>query len=131
MSPSDAIAGLLSGGRAFNSAYTIPPFQEMQLNDPAIHTVLDSKELLGPASTSYARASKKFHDANPKVFLALVNAMKEASTFIIANKERMVSSYLEGTRAKVDGASIQKILDDPSNIDCVTPLASAKWAGFL
>jgi NitT/TauT family transport system substrate-binding protein len=94
MSPSDGTAGLLSGGRAFDSAFTIPPFQEMQLNDPAIHTVLDSKELLGSSSTSYARASKKFHEANPKVFLALVNAMKEASTFLFANKERMVSSYL-------------------------------------
>ena len=43
MSPSDGTAGLLSGGRAFNSAFTIPPFHQMQLNNRAIHTVLDSK----------------------------------------------------------------------------------------
>jgi NitT/TauT family transport system substrate-binding protein len=131
MAPSDATAGLLSGGGNFNSAFTVPPFQEMQLKDPAIHTVLDSKELLGPSSTSFAWASKKFHDANPKVYLAIVNAMKEASTFIMSHKKETVAYYLEDTRAKVDGALIEQILDEPSNVYSVTPLASAKWADFL
>ena len=131
MSPSDATAGLLSGGGNFNSAFTIPPFQEMQLKDPAIHTVLDSREILGASSSAFAWATKKFHDGNPKVFLAVVNAMKEASDFIMANKKETVAYYLEDTRAKVDPALIQKILDDPSNVYSVTPLGSMKWAEFM
>ena len=131
MSPSDTTAGLLSGGGNFNSAFTIPPFQEMQLKDPAVHTVLDSRDILGTSSASFAWATKKFHDANPKVFLAVVNAMKEASAFIMAHKQETVAYYLEDTRAKVDPALIQSILDDPANVYSTTPLGSMKWADFM
>lgn len=131
MSPSDATAGLLSGGGNFNSAFTVPPFQEMQLKDPAIHTVLDSREILGRSSSAFAWSTKKFHDGNPKVFLAVVNAMKEASDFVMANKKEAVAYYLEDTRAKVDPELIQKILDDPSNVYSVTPLGAMKWADFM
>jgi hypothetical protein len=37
-----ATSGLLAGGGDFNAAFTVPPFQAMQLRDPAIHTVLSS-----------------------------------------------------------------------------------------
>lgn len=131
MAPSDATLGLLSGGGNFNSAFTIPPFQEMQLKDPAVHTVFDSRDLLGPATASYAWATKKFHDGNPKVFLAVVNAMKEASDFIMTHKKETVAFYLEDTHAKVDPALIQQIMDDPATVYSVTPLASAKWADFM
>ncbi len=131
MSPSDATAGLLSGGGNFNSAFTVPPFQEMQLKDPAIHTVLDSREILGASSTSFAWATKKFHDANPKVFLAVVNAMKEASDFIMANKKEAVAFYLEDTRAKVDPDLILRVLEDPGNVYSATPLGAMKWADFM
>ncbi len=131
MSPADATAGLLSGGGNFNAAFTIPPFQEMQLRDPAVHTVLNSRDLLGPSTSSYAWTSKRFHDDNPKVYLALVNALKEASAFIIANNKETVGYYLEDTRAKVDGDQILRIISDPSNTYSVTPLASARWADFM
>lgn len=131
MSPSDATAGLLSGGGNFNSAFTVPPFQEMQLKDPAIHTVLDSRDILGASSSAFAWSTKKFHDANPKVFLAVVNAMKEASAFIMSHKKEALVYYLEDTRAKVDPELIGKILDDPTNVYSVTPLGSMKWADFM
>ena len=131
MSPADATAGLLSGGGSFNSAFTIPPFQDMQLHDKAVHTVLDSRELLGPSTASYAWTSKKFHDANPKVHQAIVNAMTEVSCFIMANRRETVAYYLLDTRAKVDGEEIFQILSDPRNVYSTTPLASAKWAEFL
>ena len=131
MSPSDATAGLLSGGGNFNSAFTVPPFQEMQLKDPAIHTVLDSRDILGASSSAFAWSTKKFHDANPKIFLAVVNAMKEASAFIMSHKKEAMVYYLEDTRAKVDPELIGKILDDPTNVYSVTPLGSMKWADFM
>ena len=131
MAPSDATAGLLSGGGAFNSAFTVPPFQEMQLKDPAIHTVLDSREVLGTSSSAFAWATKKFHDANPRVFLAVVNAMKEASDYVMSHKKETLAYYLEDTRARVDPELIQRVLDDPANVYSVTPLGSMKWADFM
>ena len=131
LSPSDTTAGLLSGGSAFNSGFTVSPFQEMQLKDPAIHTVLDSRDLIGDSTASYAWTSKKFHDANPKVYRALIEAWKEASDFIMANKKETVAYYLEDTRAKVDPAVIQAVLDNPSTRYSPVPVKSMVWAEFL
>ncbi len=131
MSPADATAGLLSGGGTFNSAFTIPPFQEMQLSDPAVHTILNSRELLGPSTASYAWTSKRFHDANPKTYLAVINALKEASAFITSHPRETIAYYLEDTRVKVDSDVIARVLSDPANAYSVTPLASAKWADFM
>jgi hypothetical protein len=50
----------------FNAAFTVPPFQTMQLRDPAIHTVLGSVDLLGPSTAGVAWTTKRFCDENPK-----------------------------------------------------------------
>ena len=71
MAPADATTALLSGGAGVTAAFTIPPFQDMQLRDPAVRTVLLSTDLLGESTASYAWASKKFRDANPRVYKAI------------------------------------------------------------
>ncbi len=59
LSPPDATSGLLAGGGDFNAAFTVPPFQAMQLRNPAIHTVLSSDELVGPSSGGVAWTTKR------------------------------------------------------------------------
>ena len=43
--PGDRIA--LPAGGDFMNAFTVPPFQNMQLKDPAIHVVLSSEDVVG------------------------------------------------------------------------------------
>lgn len=131
LSPADSTTGLLSGGGGFNAAFTVPPFQEMQLRDPAIHNVLDSKDIVGNSTSAYAWASKRFHDANPKVFLAIVNAMKEASDFIETHKREAAEYYAADTRAKVDLEEVVGIVSSPRVSYSVTPLAAMQWADFM
>ena len=131
MSPADATIGLLSGSAGFNAAFTIPPFQDMQLHDPAVHTVLNSKDLIGDSSAAYGWALRRFHDANPIVFKAIVAAMKEASGFIMANKREAAEYFVADSRAKVDLEEVVGILSDPRNGYSVTPLASKTWANFM
>jgi NitT/TauT family transport system substrate-binding protein len=88
-------------------------------------------ELLGPSTSSYAWTSKKFHDANPKVYRAIIEAMKEASVFVMSHKAEALAYYLEDTRAKVDAGLMTQIMDDKRTNYSVTPLAAAKWAAFL
>ena len=131
MSPSDSTTGLLSGGAGFNAAFTVPPFQEMQLRDPAIHTVLDSRDVVGDSSASYAWATKTFHDANPKVYRAMVDAIKEASDFIMANKREAALYFIDDTKARVNPEEVIAIVSGPGVSYSATPLASAKWAEFM
>ena len=131
MSPSDATTGLLSGGGGFNAAFTVPPFQTMQLKDPAVHTVLDSRDVIGDSTAAYAWTSKTFHDANPKVYQALVNAIVEASAFIMANKREAALYYIEDTKTRADPEETIGIVTGPGVSYDATPLASMKWAEFM
>ena len=131
MAPADATTALLSGGAGVTAAFTIPPFQDMQLRDPAVRTVLLSTDLLGESTASYAWASKKFRDANPRVYKAIVAAMTEASEFIMANKREAAMYFVADTRARVDPEEVVGIVSDPANSYSVVPLASATWAEFM
>jgi len=131
MSPADSTTGLLSGGGGFNAAFTVPPFQDMQLKDPAVHTVLDSRTVIGDSSASFAWTSKTFHDANPRVYRALVNAIQEASSFIMANKREAAGYFVEDTKTKVDAEEVARIVSGPGVSYSATPLASAAWADFM
>jgi NitT/TauT family transport system substrate-binding protein len=131
MSPADATAGLLSGGGAFNSAFTVPPFQDMQLKDPAIHTVLDSRDVIGNAAGSLAWTSKKFHDANPKVYRAVVEALKEATAFVNAHRREAVAFYAADTSAKVNVEDVVQIMSQPGITFDITPHGQLQWATFM
>ena len=131
MAPADATAGLLSGGQAFNAAFTVPPFQDLQLKDPAIHTVLDSRDVVGDSTASVAWASKKFHDGNPKVYQAVINALKEATDFVRTHKRDAVEFYAADTSAKVNVEEVFRIVSSPSIVYDITPRGQLQWATFM
>jgi NitT/TauT family transport system substrate-binding protein len=131
LSPPDATSGLLSGGGDFNAAFTVPPFQAMQLRDPAIHTVLSSEQLVGPSSGGMAWTTKRFHDANPKLYRAILDAMQEASEFIAAHPRETVAYYAADTRSKIDTDLMEGLLADPHYKYILTPHATLQWADFM
>ena len=131
MSPADATTGLLSGGGGFNAAFTVPPFQYMQLKNPAIHTVLDSRDVIGDSTAAYAWTTRTFHTANPKVHRAVVNAIKEASDFIMANKREAALYFVSDTKAKVDPEEVVQIVSGAGVSYSATPLAAARWEEFM
>ncbi len=45
-------------------------------------TILKSRDIVGNATSSVWWTSKRFHDNNPKVYQAIINATKEAQAFI-------------------------------------------------
>jgi NitT/TauT family transport system substrate-binding protein len=131
LSPPDATSGLLAGGGDFNAAFTVPPFQDMQLRNPAIHTVLTSDELIGPSSGGTAWTTKRFHDENPKVYRAILDAMQEASEFIAGNPKETVAYYAADTKMKIDTDLMENLLADPRFKYDLTPLATMRWADFM
>jgi len=131
MAPGDATIGLLSGGGGFNAAFTVPPFQYMQLKDPAVHTVLDSRDVIGDSTSAFAWTTTAFHDANPKLMQALVDAIKEASTFIQTHPRDAAGFFVADSKARVTEAEILDILTAPGVSYDATPLAAMKWASFM
>ena len=121
----------MSGGAGFNAAFTVPPFQDRQLKNSAVHTVLDPRDVIGDSTASYAGTSKPFHDANPKVYQALVNAITEASGLIMADKKTATGYFIEDTKTRIDPEEVLKIVSGSGVSYNATPLASVKWADFI
>jgi NitT/TauT family transport system substrate-binding protein len=131
LSPPDATSGLMAGGGDFNAAFTVPPFQAMQLRDPAIHTVLSSDDLTGPSSAGMAWTTKRFHDANPKLYRAMLDAMQEASEFIAGHPKETVAYYATDSKMKIDTDLMESLLENPRYKYILTPHATLQWADFL
>jgi NitT/TauT family transport system substrate-binding protein len=80
MSPADATIALLTGSGDVNCVVALPPYLQQQLEHKDIHVVANSFDLMGgPNTYTVAYTTKRFHDANPKLFQAVYEALAEAT----------------------------------------------------
>ena len=82
--------------RRSSAAFSVPPFQYQQLEDPAVHTVLNSFDVMGGSHTFTAVwAPAKFRDGNPALYKALVAALKEATDIVNKDKTAAAALWIE------------------------------------
>ncbi len=99
----DAVAAMLSSRSEITAHMASPPFSFIELDSPAIHKVFNSVDVIGPVTTIMAFTTQQFAAANPKVTLAFVAALKEATEFSATRKEEAAKIYLQ--TAKVENNS--------------------------
>lgn len=127
----DAMAALLSGTEV-TAHFANSPFQEQELQNAKIHRVLSSYEVLGePSTLNSVYTTKKFHDSNPKIYQAVLNALREAVEFINQDKARAAKIYVEDEKSKLPADFVQKILEDPDFIVTSEPKGIMKYAEFM
>jgi NitT/TauT family transport system substrate-binding protein len=132
LSPPDATIGLLSGGSAFDSVFSVPPFQTQQLRDPAIHTVLSSFDVLGGShSFTVAWTSRKFHDDNPKLYRALMAALAEATEILNADKRAAATLWMEDSKSKLPPELVFDVIGGPQVKWTLVPENTMKYASFM
>jgi NitT/TauT family transport system substrate-binding protein len=132
MSHPDGQAALLSGTSEVDSHFSSPPFQYQQLQNPKVHKVLDSYEVLGgPATFNLVWATSKFHDGNPKVYGAFVKALDEAIAIINKDKKAAAEAYLRISKDKDSLDNILKMLNDPQIKYTTTPENVTKYVDFM
>jgi len=132
MAHPDAMIAMMSGKGEISSHFTSPPFQYEELKDPAVHTVLNSYDVLGGKSTFVVVwATSKFREANPKTFAAFFAALKESIDYINEDKKRAAEIYVKATNGKEPVESILKMLNDPEIEYTLTPKNIMKYADFL
>ncbi|HTP96294.1 MAG TPA: ABC transporter substrate-binding protein [Burkholderiales bacterium] len=132
MSPPDSTTALLSGSGDISSVFSVPPFQYQQLENPAIHTVLNSFEVMGgPHTFTVAWTSKQFHDANPKTYAAIVAALREATEIINKDKRAAAQAWIDGSKSKLPIDLVHKIVAGQQVEWTLTPNNTMKYAGFM
>jgi len=133
LAPPDATIALLSGAGEINNVFSVPPFQYQQLEKPGIHTVLNSFEVMGgPHTFTVIWTSKKFRDANPKVYGAVFAALQEAGDILNKDRRGAAQIWVEATKSKLTGEWLyDKILSSPQVQYTMVPQNTMKYADFM
>lgn len=132
MAHPDGMIALTSGKGEINSHFTSPPFQYQELEKPGIHTVLNSYDVMGGATTFVVVwATSRFREANPKIYMAFLNALKESVDFVNQDKRRAAEIYVKASNSKEPVEAILKMLNDPEIEYTMTPKNVMKYADFL
>jgi len=128
----EGLRALLSGSKEITSQFTSPPFQNTALENPEIHTVLNSYDIMGgPNTFLVVWATKKFRDENPKSYQAVVDAMKEATDAINADKKRAAEVYVKEGGGKESVDKLLKIMNDPQIRYQMAPEKILPFAQFM
>lgn len=90
----DATAALVSGGSEITAHFSSAPFYYQALENPKVHKVLSSYDILGgPATFNVLYTTQKFHDENPKTYKAFYAALlRRRSWFAPTGRRRPTSS---------------------------------------
>ena len=132
MPPPDATIALLGGKSEITAAFSVPPFQYQQIESPAIHTVLNSFDVMGGSHTfTVAWTSAKFRDGNPVLYKALIAALREATDIVNKDKAAAGALWIEDSKSKLSADMVSKIVAGPQVHWTLTPENTMKYADFM
>jgi ABC-type nitrate/sulfonate/bicarbonate transport system substrate-binding protein len=132
MTPPDATVALMSGSAGVTSVFSVPPFQFQQLEDKAIHTVLNSYDVFGGEHTfTVAWTSSQFHDKNPQLYKALVAAFKEATEMLNKDLKSAAQYWAEDVKSKLPVEKVAAIASGSQVKWTMVPQNTMKFADFM
>jgi len=133
LSHPDALIALTNGTGGVNAHFSTSPFSEQEMKLPGARILTTSYEVLGGrASALVIIATTKFHDANPKVYKAFLDAEREAIETINKDKRAAAKAYLEimrDTKSSVD--DIYAVINDKDYAYTLSPEKVFKTAVFM
>jgi len=128
----DAQVALLSGKSEITGHIASPPFMFQELKDPKVHTVLNSFDVIGgPHTFDVVWASKKFHDANPRIYAAVFAALEEAIAIIYQDKRVAAELYLKASKSKEPVGEVYGYLTKQPVNYTTTPLNITRFSDFM
>lgn len=127
----EAVGALLSGKTEITAHFTSPPFSYRELQDPKIHRVVDSTQVLGNITLDVVFASKRFVDANPTLVKAFMAAQEEANAYIARDRPGAAATFLRVSKIKMSEADVEKMLADPAMQFSTTPDGIMEYVLFM
>jgi NitT/TauT family transport system substrate-binding protein len=132
MTHPDGFAAMMSGRSEVTAHFTAPPFQQQELEDPRVHRVLSSYEVLGgPHTFNVLYTTKRFHDANPKAYAAVLAALQRAAELIAGDPQRAARTYIAEERSTLAPEFVEKMIRDPDTSYAGPPQRVMRWAEFM
>ena len=133
MTHPDGVIALLSGAAGITAHFTSPPFHQRERKDPGVRTIMTTDDVMGGATTfTMLSTTTRFREENPEIYGAVLEALEEANTRILADRraaaELLLASTAEGGFT-VD--ELVDVLEDPQIAFTTTPQNVKKYADFM
>ncbi len=118
----EAATLVMSGKGEIASHFSSAPFQDMELKTPGIHKVMSSADIFGgPMTSTVVWTTSKFHDANPKLYKAFLEAYKQAVDLINANPRQAAEIYKAASNDKSPIEEVERQIKEPPVFYTVKP----------
>jgi ABC-type nitrate/sulfonate/bicarbonate transport system substrate-binding protein len=132
MSPPDATIALLSGSGEINNVFSVPPFQQQQLEKAGVRTILNSFDIMdGPHTFTVAWTTARFRDKNPALYKALIAALKEATDIVDKDRARAAGYWIKDVNSKLPLDKVTAVVSGPQVRWTMVPENSMKFASFM
>jgi NitT/TauT family transport system substrate-binding protein len=127
-----ALQLLLQGSSEVTTHFASPPFQDFELRQPGIRTILNSYDVWGgPQTFGLVWTTSVFRAQNPKVYAAFFAALEEATEFINLHRREASGIYVKmANEAKATPEDIVRILANPQIRFTLVPQNTLKFATF-
>ena len=130
----DAAAALASRKSVISLHFASVPIAHLELENPKIHNVISSFDILGGPHTSHVLFTREsFVKKNPKTYQAVLAALREATEWINADKRRAARKYLDWIkRKKMTAEQVYKFITSPNGAGhSLTPIGVTAVTDFL
>ena len=127
----EALAALLSGKTEITAHVASPPFSFIELDNPGIHRVFNSAEILGRTLVIMAHTTRAFYEKNPRLSAAFIAAAGEAMQMIEKDKRAAARMYNDLAKVKTSEDEILRIMNDPDTKFTTAPDGFMLFADFM
>ena len=130
MASPDATIALMNG--TVTCAFSFPPFQEQQLEQSGIRTILHSYEVLEGSHTAVAAwTSARFRDRNPMLYQALIVAIREATEIVNNDRRAAAALWIKDANSKLPLEKVYQVVSNPQFKVTMVPEKTMKFANFM
>jgi NitT/TauT family transport system substrate-binding protein len=128
----EGMAALLAGKTEITAHFTTPPFQDIELENRTVHTVISSDHVLGGRNTlSLVWTTAKFRTDNTRAYKAFLAALEEADQIIASDTERAARIYLDAEPSKLPVEFFERLIADPKAAWTTVPEQIMPYIEFL
>lgn len=132
MPHADATTAMLSGNSVINLHFSNAPYQYQELENPKIHKVVSSTDILGgPSTASVVVTSAKWRKDNPKTYAAVRAALEDAAKLVSNDREQAAAIYIRQDGSKLSPAFVERILNDKEASFGTSPQNTLQLGTFL
>lgn len=128
-----AVAALLAGGQAVKTHFATLPFSYQEIHSGKVHQVMTSYDVMGGEHSTVALYNtKKWMDANPKLYKCVWQSYRKAFEWINADKKRAAKLFKEFTKSKLELKDIEGMVSSNDEIHYTpTPGKTMEFAKFM